>query len=128
MLDDKTSSDNDLQLQSIAHSVVALEQMAFEFGRSRRRIRVIKVRGVPGIEGYHDFKIQQGGLVGVPEQTRPPVFPPDRDSPDPGVPDSVLSGLPALDALVGGGLTPGTCTLLMGPAGVGKSSVAARSC
>ena len=123
MLDDKTSSDNDLQLQSIAHSVVALEQMAFEFGRSRRRIRVIKVRGVPGIEGYHDFKIQQGGLVVYPQLV---AVIPGAEAPASGSDDQVLSGLAELDALVGGGLTPGTCTLLMGPAGVGKSSVAAQ--
>jgi circadian clock protein KaiC len=38
----------------------------------------------------------------------------------------ITSGIPALDALVGGGLTPGTCTLFIGPAGVGKSSCAAQ--
>lgn len=123
VLDDKTSSDNDLQLQSIAHSVVSLEQMAFEFGRSRRRIRVVKVRGVPGIEGYHDLKIARGGLVVYPQLI---VVPPDREPESPEFSDPVPSGIPELDALVGGGLTPGTCTLLMGPAGVGKSSVAAQ--
>ena len=119
MLDDRTSDEQDQQLQSIAHSVIQLEQMAFEFGRSRRRVRVVKVRGVPGIEGHHDFKIRTGGLVVYPQlvpaaRADGPPFPP------------VLSGIAELDALSGGGLTPGTCTLLMGPAGVGKSSVAAQ--
>ena len=67
MLDDRTSDEQDQQLQSIAHSVIQLEQMAFEFGRSRRRVRVVKVRGVPGIEGHHDFKIRTGGLVVYPQ-------------------------------------------------------------
>src|SRR5688500_11626029 len=67
MLDDHTSADNDLQLQSIAHGVVLLEQAPFEYGRSRRRVRIVKLRGVGATEGYHDFKIQRGGLV---------VFPP----------------------------------------------------
>ncbi len=51
LLDDRTSEEHDLQLQSIAHAVIRLEQMAFEFGRSRRRLRIIKVRGVAGHRG-----------------------------------------------------------------------------
>src|SRR3954462_13244640 len=54
MLDDHTSADNDLQLQSIAHGVVLLEQLPFEYGRSRRRVRIVKLRGVGAREGYHD--------------------------------------------------------------------------
>lgn len=119
MLDDRTSDEQDQQLQSIAHSVVQLEHMAFEYGRSRRRIRVLKVRGVPGIEGYHDFKIRTGGLVVYPQ-----LVPAQRGAVD--LPQPVTSGVAELEALTGGGLTPGTCTLLMGPAGVGKSSVAAQ--
>ena len=118
MLDDRTSETEDQQLQSIAHSVILLEQMAFEYGQSRRRIRIIKVRGVPGIEGYHDFKIRRGGLAVFPQ-----LVPASRSG---ALPAPVASGLAELDALTGGGLTPGTCTLLMGPAGVGKSSVAAQ--
>ena len=119
MLDDRTADERDQQLQSIAHSVIQLEQMAFEYGRSRRRVRVVKVRGVPGIEGHHDFKIRTGGLVVYPQLV-------PRISMDAPTLPLIRSGLAELDALMGGGLTPGTCTLLMGPAGVGKSSVAAQ--
>jgi circadian clock protein KaiC len=118
MLDDRTSASNDLQLQSIAHSVIRLEQLPFEYGRSRRRLRIIKVRGVPGTEGYHDFKIRRGGVEVYPQLI-----------PATGRPFStevLTSGVPAMDALVGGGLTPGTCTLFIGPAGVGKSSFASQ--
>lgn len=122
MLDDQTSAEHDRQLQSIAHSVILLEQMAFEYGRSRRRVRVIKVRGVAGVEGYHDFDIRRGGLVVYPQ-----LVPAARSGAPPTLlPTSLPSGLPELDALTGGGITAGTCTLLMGPAGVGKSSVAAQ--
>jgi circadian clock protein KaiC len=62
MLDDLTSDEHDLQLQSMAHTVIRLEQMAYDFGRSRRRLRIVKVRGVAGMEGYHDFKIRTGGI------------------------------------------------------------------
>jgi circadian clock protein KaiC len=118
MLDDRTSASDDLQLQSIAHSVVRLEQMAFEYGRSRRRLRIVKVRGVAGTEGYHDFKIRRGGIEVYPQLV------PERDAAFSS--DVVKSGIAEMDALVGGGLTPGTCTLFMGPAGVGKSTFAAQ--
>jgi circadian clock protein KaiC len=118
MLDDLTSSDNDLQLQSIAHGVVLLEQMASEFGRARRRLRIVKLRGVAATEGFHDLKIQRGGLVVFPQLT------PHRAGQRP---TSLLcSGVEELDRLVGGGLTWGTCTLFIGPAGVGKSTLAAQ--
>ena len=116
MLDDRTSHEHDLQLQSIAHAVIRLEQMAFEYGRSRRRLRIVKVRGVPGTEGYHDFRIRRGGIAVFPQ-----LVPAQRRIMSTEV---VTSGLPEVDALVGGGLTPGTCTLFIGPAGAGKSSFA----
>ena len=118
LLDDRTSEEHDLQLQSIAHAVIRLEQMAFEFGRSRRRVRIIKVRGVAGTEGYHDFRIRSGGLAVFPQLV-----------PSTGrvlAGELVASGIPEIDALMGGGLVPGTCTLIIGPAGVGKSSYAAQ--
>ena len=118
LLDDRTSEEHDLQLQSIAHAVIRLEQMAFEYGRSRRRLRIIKVRGVAGTEGYHDFRIRSGGLAVFPQLV-----------PATGrvlAGELVTSGIPEIDALMGGGLMPGTCTLFIGPAGVGKSSYAAQ--
>ena len=118
LLDDRTSSADDLQLQSIAHGVVLLEQMAFEYGRARRRLRIVKLRGVPVVEGFHDFKIARGGLVVYPQLV------PDRGGRRDASP--ISSGIPQLDSLLGGGLSWGTCTLFLGPAGVGKSSVAAR--
>jgi circadian clock protein KaiC len=118
ILDDLTSSEHDLQLQSIAHSVIRLEQMAFEYGRSRRRMRVVKVRGVPGTEGYHDFRIKQGGIEAYP-QLVPGVR---RDA----AADTIASGIAEVDALLGGGLAAGTCSLFIGPAGVGKSSFACQ--
>ena len=118
MLDDRTSEAHDLQLQSIAHAVVLMEQMAHEYGRSRRRIRIVKVRGVAGTEGYHDFRIQRGGIAVYPQlvpQGR-------RESGD----EVVSSGVAEMDSLLGGGLPRGTCSLFLGPAGVGKTSFATQ--
>ena len=117
LLDDRTSEAGDLQLQSLAHGVVALEQLAPEYGAERRRLRVVKMRGKPFRGGFHDFAIRRGGLDVFPrlvaaEHRRP--FPAGH----------LASGVPALDALLGGGLDRGTSALLMGPAGSGKSSIA----
>ena len=46
MLDDRTSDPTDLQLHSIAHGVISLEQAPRDFGAERRRLRVVKMRGV----------------------------------------------------------------------------------
>ena len=118
MLDDHTSGDHDLQLQSLAHGVVSLDQEPYQFGRSRRRLRIVKMRGVAAVEGFHDFRIHRGGIAVYP-QLVPEAFAEPRTTP-------VTSGIPALDRLLGGGLTWGTCTLVMGPAGSGKSTLATQ--
>ena len=117
LLDDRTAPGEDLQLQSIAHGVVRLEQLNTEYGAERRRLRVCKMRGVSFRGGLHDIAIRRGGLDVFPRlvaSEHHEAFPEG----------DVSSGLPALDALLGGGLPPGSSTLLIGPAGVGKSTVA----
>lgn len=119
LLDDRTSEAADLQLQSIAHGVVSLEQLAPEYGAERRRLRVVKMRGVRYRGGYHDFTIEKGGLCVYPRLVAAQhhqVF----------IREPITSGVPELDALLGGGLDRGTSTLLMGPAGSGKSTIAAQ--
>ena len=118
LLDDRTSTQGDLQLRSIAHAVILLEQIASEFGQSRRRLSVVKVRGVPGVEGFHDFRIRRGGLAVFPQLV------PRGAKPEPEPP--LESGVPELDVLLGGGLAPGTCTLFIGPAGTGKSTLGSQ--
>jgi len=119
LLDDKTSGSHDLQLQSISHGVIQLEQQPFDFGRARRRLRVVKLRGVAAVDGYHDFRIKRGGL-----EVYPQLVPAEGGRPE--AADAITSGLPELDAILGGGLTWGTCSLFIGPAGSGKSTIAAQ--
>ena len=119
LLDDLTALDHDLQVQSLAHGVVALEQLNPEYGAERRRLRVLKYRGRQFRGGYHDYIIRRGGLVVYPrlvasEHRRKAVS------------ERLGSGIPALDELLGGGLERGTSTLLVGAAGTGKSSLAAQ--
>ena len=119
LLDDHSAGDADLQLRSLAHGVLLLEHLPFEYGRARRRLRVVKLRGTAVTEGFHDFIIARGGL-----RVFPQLVPDDRDGARPAAP--VTSGLSELDALLGGGLTWGTTTLFIGPAGAGKSTVAGQ--
>lgn len=119
LLDDRTIETSDRQLHSIVHGVVRLEQLAREYGPARRRLQVIKLRGSAYREGLHDFIIRRGGLVLFPRLVA-------SEHEEAFTPDTIPSGLPALDSLLGGGLTTGSAALIMGPAGVGKSLVAAR--
>lgn len=118
LLDDLSSSQDDLQLHSIAHGVVMLEQLAIDYGAERRRLRVIKMRGIRFRGGYHDFNIEAGGLRIFPRLVAAEHHKPFA----PG--EFASSGNAELDQLLGGGLERGTNALLLGSAGVGKSSVA----
>ncbi|MCU1311969.1 MAG: putative circadian clock protein KaiC [Candidatus Angelobacter sp.] len=119
LLDDRTSETADLQLQSIAHGVIMLQSLERDFGIKRRRLEIRKLRGSRFREGFHDYSIQHGGVVVYPRLIASEH---NHDS----KPTVVPSGLKELDALLGGGIDTGTSTLLMGPAGCGKSTIAAR--
>jgi circadian clock protein KaiC len=119
LLDDHSAGDADLQLRSLAHGVLLLEHLPFEYGRARRRLRIVKLRGTAFTEGFHDFVIARGGLTVFPQ-----LVPPQQPQPRPSAP--VASGVSELDTLLGGGLTWGTTTLFIGPAGAGKSTVSAQ--
>ncbi|HEX3231092.1 MAG TPA: ATPase domain-containing protein [Pyrinomonadaceae bacterium] len=120
LLDDKMSASgagHDPHVLSLTHGVIEMEQLSPDYGRSRRRLRVSKMRGVQFREGYHDYTIETGGLRIFPRLVAAEHHLDFRREP-------VSSGVPELDELLGGGLDRGTTTLLIGPAGSGKSSVA----
>lgn len=119
LLDDRTSEGSDLHLQSIAHGVISLEQMAPVYGAERRRLRVMKLRGTDFRGGYHDFTIRRGGIEVFPRLVA-------SEHSEAFSRAHIKSGVTALDRLLGGGLDRGTSTLLMGPAGSGKSTIAVQ--
>ena len=117
MLDDLTSEQDDLNLHSISHAVIRLEQLAPLYGSERRRIRVIKMRGTDFRGGFHDFVIKRGGV-----RLFPRLVASDHHSPFHLEP--ITTGVAELDVLLGGGLDRGTSTLIVGPSGAGKSTMA----
>lgn len=115
-LDDPFSKLGEDQFKTLASGVLRLERLASDYGRERRRLQVLKLRGVEYHGGYHDFRINRGSVVVYPclvaaDHRQPPTF------------EKVPSGVAEVDALLGGGPERGTNTLVVGPAGVGKSSL-----
>jgi circadian clock protein KaiC len=119
MLDDCTGESGDGQLESIAHGVISLEQLANQYGAERRRLRVSKMRGVHFRGGYHDFAIRKGGL-----DVFPRLVAAEHHAEFPEV--DLPTGIETLDSLLGGGIPAGTSTLLLGPAGTGKSTISTQ--
>jgi circadian clock protein KaiC len=119
LLDDRTAEDGDAQLRSLAHGVLLLEQLALGYGAERRKLRVVKMRGVQYRGGNHDYTIRTGGIEVFPRLIAAEHHTPFERG-------SVESGLPELDALLGGGLDRGTSSLIMGPAGAGKTILSAQ--
>lgn len=118
-IDDKTGDSGERHLHSVAHGVISLERLSTDFGTQRRRLEIRKMRGCDYRAGFHDFRILRGGIELYPrlvanehkaEYSRA----------------AIKSGVEQLDALLGGGLARGTSTLILGPAGSGKSTVAAQ--
>ena len=117
LLDDRTSSKGDPDLHSITHGVLSLEQLAPEFGGARRRIRIVKMRGRQYAGGWHEMSLGRGGITVFPR-----LVAHERRTVSPGA--LLPSGLSTLDEMLGGGIDRGTATMLVGPSGTGKSTIA----
>jgi len=117
LLDDMSTELNDKTVHSIVHGVIHLEELAPTYGGERRRLRVLKYRGQSFRGGFHDFTIRTGGVHVYPRliaNEHKTEFERSR----------VSSGISEVDALLGGGLERGSSTLIIGPAGTGKSTFA----
>ncbi len=120
LLDDKMDTallGSDPHVLSLTHGVIEMQQISPDYGKSRRRLRVLKMRGVRFREGHHDYIIERGGIRVFPRLIAAEHHSEFRREPVP-------SGVPELDRLLGGGLDAGTTALIMGHAGTGKSTLA----
>lgn len=119
LIDDRTSSGSDMQLQSIAHGVIRLTRVPRSYGVNRRHLEIAKLRGSAFREGIHDYNIETGGLCVYPRLVASEhgnTFAEER----------VKSGVTGLDSMFGGGISRGSSTLITGPTGSGKSTLAAQ--
>jgi circadian clock protein KaiC len=122
LLDDKVDTSrlgSDPHVLSLTHGVIEMEQLSPDYGMTRRRLRVLKMRGVKFREGYHDYTIHTGGLQVFPRLVAADHLATFQR-------EAVSSGIETLDELLGGGLDRGTTTLILGPAGTGKSTLGLR--
>ncbi|MEC5409674.1 ATPase domain-containing protein [Paraburkholderia sp. MPAMCS5] len=115
LLDDNTSDPSDIQLHSIAHGVISLDNVVHDYGGNRRRVRIAKMRGIKFREGYHDITLDTGGIRVYPRLVAAEHHA-EFDT------QALSTGTSGLDALLGGGLIPGTNVLMVGPSGVGKTT------
>ena len=117
LLDDRTSDVGEKTAHSVVHGVIQLEGLTPVFGTERRRLRVTKYRGRPIRGGYHDYTIRTGGVAAFPRLVA-------LENRTAFARKIVKSGIDELDALLGGGIEQGSSTLLIGPSGTGKSTIA----
>jgi circadian clock protein KaiC len=114
LLDDLTAGPDDKTVHSVAHGVVRLEELIPDYGAERRRLRVMKYRGQPFRGGYHDFTIKTGGVRVYPRLVAAEYRKRMKSV-------VLTSGIGEFDKLLGGGIESGSSTLVIGPAGTGKS-------
>jgi circadian clock protein KaiC len=119
LLDDRTSERIDSQLHSLVHGVITLERLPRDYGKNRRRLEIVKLRGAEYADGYHDYSIQRGGIVVFPRLVSALQHRPFQR-------ETVSSNMAGLDDLLGGGLDRGSATLLLGPSGSGKTTLAIK--
>jgi circadian clock protein KaiC len=119
MVDDPRAANPELAIASIASGIITLDRDATEYGAFRRRLQVLKMRGREVREGFHDCRIRRGGIEVYPRLVA-------AEHATSYARESIKSGVAALDTLLGGGLARGTSSLFLGPAGTGKSSLAAQ--
>jgi len=117
MLNDQNSDNDDQQILSIVHGVIRLSNIPRSYGVTRRHLEVVKIRASAYREGNHDYSLDRRGMMVYPRLVA-------GEHGDDFPHEHLCSNLPALDAMFAGGIQRGSSTLILGPAGVGKSTIA----
>lgn len=105
---------------SLALSVDGIISLKRKITTSRiielRTLEIEKLRGGGYLSGSHYYKITNQGIHIYPHKIEPSLSVPVAE-------ELLPSGIHGLDVLLRGGIESGTCTLITGPTGVGKTSV-----
>lgn len=117
LLDDLTAVNHEFELQSAVHAAITLEQREQPYGAVRRMLKIVKLRGGDYQSGTHDFAIEQNEILVFPSLIAEEHH---RDY----APRALTSGVSGLDEIMGGGIMDGTSTMIIGPTGIGKTTVA----
>jgi circadian clock protein KaiC len=116
-----TSADRDAKTtpeRTMVDGILELSDQAVGWSM-HRALQVVKIRGSAYLRGRHAYKITDDGVVVYP---RIEALLAEPSTADHGATERVTSGIVQLDAMLGGGLPPGSPTLLMGPSGIGKTT------
>ncbi len=117
MLDEASMTEKDMRSQTLADGIIELQQADSSYGADRTRLRIRKLRGCRYLSGAHDFSIKTGGLSVYPRLVAQSYTSLSAAEP-------LQSGIREMDALMGGGIPRGSSSLVVGPAGIGKSTIA----
>jgi len=117
LLDQTTGMESELRIESLVQGVVILGHDASPYGPDYRYVLIKKMRGVDITSGLHGLAIKKGGIR---------VYPRIQALGRPRAPLAAMveTGLDSLDRMLTGGLYRGTTSLIVGPSGVGKSTLA----
>lgn len=107
--------EHDSAVFTVADGLIWLYQ-AIDRNSVVRKLQVIKMRGQGQIPGLHTARITDGGFSVFPRLLKPEeVIEAGRGK------DRLLTGVPGLDELMGGGIPRGYSVLVAGPSGSGKT-------
>lgn len=104
---------------TMVDSIVELTNVRYG-SRTERGLYVNKLRGSDYLEGRHPFRITQEGLIVYPRIE--PTFH-QTTQPDLARSGRVPTGIEGLDAMLGGGLPEATVAGVLGPTGIGKTTL-----
>ncbi|MGF1622619.1 MAG: ATPase domain-containing protein [Rhodomicrobiaceae bacterium] len=117
-LDSDPEYGGDSQIAALVHGVISLQRALPGYGIAQRRLEINKMRAVFHSEGLHDFTIQKNGVRVFPRLSAVHQV----DAPNL---QTISTGLPNLDEILGGGVEQGIVSMIYGQSGVGKSTMSA---